>query len=118
MRTYGDMIRTEYLAEQPGAGCGGEAPVIRRRFWRVRKPAHGGHGRQQYTTRPKHALSLANGCVDAVNVLERLREDETVEAIGRQSVALSQIGDKGRLRVARVQIENVAALYLIPNRFA
>ena len=83
MRTDCDVVWPECLTEQLGTGGGGEAPVVGCHLRWIRDTADGGHGRQQHTTRLKHAMGVANRRIGSVNVLQRLRENEAIEAVGR-----------------------------------
>ena len=53
---------------------------------------------------------MSDGCLQVVNVLERLREDEAVEAARRHVIGGSEIADDRRLQVARINVEDVAAV--------
>ena len=55
-------------------------------------------------------MRVRDGSFQVVDVLERLREDEAVEAARRQRIAGGEIADDGRVGVARIDVEDVAAV--------
>jgi hypothetical protein len=55
-------------------------------------------------------VGVRDGCFQVVDVLERLREDEAVEAARRHRIGGGEIADDGRVRVTRIDVEDVAAV--------
>jgi hypothetical protein len=55
-------------------------------------------------------VSVCDGRLQVIDVLQRLREDEAVEAASRHGIGGGKIADDGRLRVAWIDVEDVAAV--------
>jgi hypothetical protein len=55
-------------------------------------------------------VGVHDGCLQVVDVLQRLREDEAVEAAARQGIGGGEIGDDSCVRVARFDVEDIAAV--------
>jgi hypothetical protein len=55
-------------------------------------------------------VGVRDGCLQVVDVLERLREDEAVEAARGHRIGGGEITDDCRVRVARIDVEDVATV--------
>jgi hypothetical protein len=55
-------------------------------------------------------VGVFDGRLQVVDVLEGLREDEAVEAACRHGIGGGEIADDGRVRVTRIDVEDVAAV--------
>src|SRR5438093_10346115 len=55
-------------------------------------------------------MSMSDRSLQVIDVLKRLREDEAVEAARRHGIGGGEIADDCRVRVARIDVEDVAAL--------
>jgi hypothetical protein len=110
MRTNGDVLGAERLAEQLLTCRTSEAPVVGRHVRGECQAADGRDGGQQDSARPQRAACMAEGSLDLVYQLQRLRENEAVESAVRKPVSDREIRNDRCLRVARVDIEDIGPL--------
>src|SRR5262245_48144617 len=62
---------------------------------------------EQYSSRLENPIKRSQRCLQVVDQLQRLREDDAVEHVGRDVIGVRQIGDDRRVRVIRVHMEDV-----------
>jgi hypothetical protein len=103
----GNALRGEDTLEQPRACRRRQPPVLEPELQAVDATDDGDRAEQR-AARLEDSMSMSDGCLQVVDVLERLREDEAVEAARRHGVGGSEIADDRRVRVATINVEDVA----------
>ena len=98
----------EGVREELADAGDGEPPVLRVEVPHA-DPAHGRNGAEQDAARSQDAVRLAEDAADIEDELQRLDEEETVEGVGRDRGRLREVGDDRRVRVRRVDVDDVAA---------
>jgi peptidoglycan/xylan/chitin deacetylase (PgdA/CDA1 family) len=109
VRLHLDSTVAEDSSPESPAGRGREAPVV---GVNARVPvdfAHRRHGGQESSTTPQEPVCFSDRCVDVVDELERLRTDEAVEGIGRNTAGRGEVGDDGCSRIRLVDVDHIGA---------
>ena len=76
-----------------------------------------GNSAEQCAAWPEDSVSILDRWLQVIDVLERLREDEAVEAARRHGIAGGEITDDRRVRIAGIDVEDVAALESGPETY-
>ena len=108
-RVDGQIAGAEHRVEELAAAGGSEPPVIAGGAVVRRQTAHRRHRGQQDAAGSKNPMDVGQRGGHVGDELQRLGENEAVEAVRRDLVGGAQIGDDGGARVGRIHIEHVAS---------
>ena len=111
MRLDADVLRLERLGQQAAQRLRREAPVLAPAIAVIRADlADAGHGGEQHAARPQDAVDRRECALHVVDVGQRLRADEAVEAVVLDPTGVSEVGDQRRARIAGIDMDDVALL--------
>ena len=100
---------TKHFAKERGAGVHGKAPVIRAHKIGIHLD-NAGHRHQQNAARAQDTTRMCHGRLRMINVLKRLRQNNTIKSIRRNAIGRGEISHNRRVRISRINIQHIRVL--------